>query len=72
MEKERLVDTLEGWWEREDLASTNISFSSETVFFDWVVVWDWEEEKAECDRNCNCHYSDKGALKLLANVAIAV
>jgi len=40
------------------------------VIFDWVVVWDWEEKEAECDRNCNCHYSDKGALKLFAKVAI--
>ena len=70
--KESSVDILEGWWEREDSASTNISFLSGTVFFAWVVVWDWEEEEAECDGNCNYRCSDKGAPKLFAKVAIEV
>ena len=72
MEKERSVDILKGWWEREDSTLTNISFSLGTVFFDWVNVWEEEEEEVECDRNCNYHCSDKEASKLFAKIAIEV
>ena len=63
-----MVDILEGCWERDDLALTNILLSSGALK-DWIAILD-EEAGSRGDWSCNWHCSETGALKLFANVAI--